>query len=100
MKQQRADSVAWEQYMLNLRQLMQDATKETQRQDALWNRLNDEINDYLDRSNITDTKQRASIKASAIRLNDAYQAGMWWRGKAQYLAGVISAECAMRDWGL
>lgn len=85
-----------EKYLVSLRELMREAVKKTQHYDAKWNRLNDEMNDYLDRKGETDIVQRAHIKEMNLPLNDAYAAGQWWRGKASYLALVIQAEVALR----
>lgn len=98
--QRRAQQVEWEEYLRSLQKYMQEAVKKTQRYDAKWNKLNDEIDDYLNRSGITDLQQRSEIKMASLPLQDAFGAGKWWREKSQYLASVISAECALRGWGL
>lgn len=87
-------------YLRSLRSLMQAAVRETQRLDAKWNRLNDEINAKLDAEGITDIVQRDKIKGASLPLQDALGGGKWWREKAAYLAAVITAEMAMRNEGL
>lgn len=89
-----------ELYLLNLRQLMQEAVRQTQKFDAQWNRINDELNDLLDRKGEKDVVQRARLKEQNLALADALGAGNWWRAKASYLAQVIQAEIAMRREGL
>lgn len=93
-------TAAHDTYLRNLRSLMHEAVRETQRLDAKWNRLNDEINSYLNRQGETDLVQRAKIKSESLPLQDALQAGKWWREKATYLATVLQAEMAMRREGL
>lgn len=87
-------------YLRNLRTLMQEAVKETQRLDARWNKVNDELNDLLDRRGTTDIVQRTKIKGESLALRDALEGGKWWRDKATYLAAVIQAEMVMREAGL
>lgn len=89
-----------ERYLRNLHGMMQEAVKETQRLDALWNRLNDEINQKLTGEGITDIVQRTGIKSSSIPLQDAMAGGKWWREKAVYLATVLQAEIALAKEGI
>jgi hypothetical protein len=84
-------------YLRSLRALMQEAVKQTQRFDAKWNRLNGELNQYLEDSNVDDVVQQDKIKSVNIALRDALGAGNWWRDKATYLANVIQAELAMME---
>jgi hypothetical protein len=98
-----------EEYLRKLRVMMREAVKETQRLDAKWNKINDEINDHFRRENerrlrrgefpLTDL-MKAQQKADSLALKDAFAGGQWWRGKAVYLAEVIQAEIAMREAGL
>jgi hypothetical protein len=88
------------QYVHNLRELMHEAVRRTQQYDAEWNRINDEVNDFLYRSGETDIVQCTKVKAQNIALADALGAGNWWRAKASYLAQVIQAECALRQAGI
>jgi len=87
-------------YLRDLRDLMQEAVKQTQRFDAKWNRLNEEMNEYLRGSYIDDPLQKDKIKGVNLALRDALASGGWWRDKATYLANVIQAEIAMRREGL
>lgn len=87
-------------YLVQLRNLMQEAVRETQRLDAKWNKLNDEVNEYLKKSGVTDVVQVDRIKGENLALADAFGGGNWWRAKATYLATIIQAEIAMREAGL
>lgn len=87
-------------YLRRLRTMMQEAVRETQRLDAKWNRLNEEINSYLNTQGVTDIVQRDRVKSQSLPLQDAFGGGKWWREKAVYLATVIQAEIAMREAGL
>jgi hypothetical protein len=83
--------------LVELHRLMREAVKETQKLDATWNRLNDEVNTYLDDQGVRDIVQRTHIKSASIPLKDALEAGRWWREKAVYLATVIQAEIAIKE---
>lgn len=48
-----------------------------------WNRINDEIVDFLDRHSITDVVQRARRKQESLALQDAYDVGAWHSRNAQ-----------------
>lgn len=48
-----------------------------------WNRINDELNSYLDRQGIWDVVQRAKIKGSSLPLADALGAGKWHAEESQ-----------------
>jgi hypothetical protein len=89
-----------DQYLEWLRRKMREAVKETQRLDAKWNRLNDELNDHYERHGVTDVNALAVAKSESLALSDAFGAGQWWREKSVYLASVLQAELAMREAGL
>lgn len=93
-------SLSREEYLRQLRQLMREAVVVTQRHDAKWNKINDEINAKLDAEEVFDIVQRNKIKAASIPLADELGGGNWWRAKAVYLASVIQAEVAMKEAGL
>lgn len=48
-----------------------------------WNRVNSEINRYLDDSGITDDVQRAKIKSESLALKDALETGKWHASESQ-----------------
>lgn len=86
-----------EEYMAWLARKMREATLVTQRLDAKWQRLNDELNTLLDNKGIRDVVQRDSIKGASLAFSDALNAGKWWREKAVYLASVLQAEVTYRE---
>lgn len=89
-----------EEAMRHLKGLMRDAVRQTQRFDALWNRLNDELTAKFTAEGVRDIVQLTNLKSASIPLNDAYSAGVWWRAKAAYLAEVIQAEIMLKEVGL
>jgi hypothetical protein len=84
------------QYLTWLARKMREAVTMTQKLDAKWNRLNDELNTKLDAEGQYDVLQRAKIKGESLAFSDALNAGKWWREKAMYLAAVLQAEAAYR----
>lgn len=48
-----------------------------------WKRLNDEINNYIDRLGVADVQQRALIKGESLALKDALGVGQWHSADAQ-----------------
>lgn len=85
------------QYLAYLRLKMREAVKETQRLDARWNRLNDELNSKLDAEGVYDILARTRTKQESLALRDALEGGRWWREKAVYLATVIQSEIMCRQ---
>lgn len=73
---------------------LREANLKTMELDTKWNRLNDEINQYLDSKGIDDIVQRARIKGQNQPLADALNGGNWWRAKAVWLAQALLAEKA------
>jgi hypothetical protein len=84
-------------YLAYLRRKMREAVKETQRLDARWNRINDELNRMLDRQDVTDILARTRTKQESLALQDALEGGRWWREKAVYLATIIQSEIMCRE---
>lgn len=73
---------------------LREANLHTMRLDAEWNKINDELNDYLDRKGVQDVVQRTKMKGENLALADALAGGNWWRAKAVWLAQAIMAEKA------
>lgn len=84
-------------YIMKLWEDLREANRMTRKFDWQWNRLNDEMNHYLERSGEKDIVQRNKIKAANISLSDAYAAGSWWREKAMWLSTAILAEKAAKE---
>lgn len=84
-------------YVRNLWDQMRASAKEAAFQDKLWNQLNDELNDYLDREGTTDIVQREKVKGQSLALKNAFAAGQWHQGNAQFYANLIQAEKAAME---
>jgi hypothetical protein len=87
-------------YMRWLARKMREAVLMTQKLDAKWHRLNDELSTKLDAEGVTDVVQRDKIKSESLAFTDALNAGKWWREKAVYLASVLQAEAAYRQYSI
>lgn len=81
-------------YIGDLWKAMRASVQQAREQDRRWNRINDELNDLLDRKGDTDIVQREKIKGDSLALKNAYAAGQWHQGTAQFYANVIMAEKA------
>lgn len=65
-----------------------------------WAVINDGINDYLDRSGITDIVQRANIKGNSIPLGDALGTGSWHARNAERHLMDLQVFLKMRELGV
>jgi len=88
-----------EEYLRKLRVMLREAVKETQRLDAKWNRLNDELTAKFQSENVVEPLL-SELKGHNVELSAAFSGGVWWRDKAVYLSAVIQAELAMKEAGL
>lgn len=91
----RVEEDPYRRTLRKLREMMREAVFETQKYDAKWKRINDELNAKLDHDGEFDIVQRNKVKAQSLALQDALGAGNWWRSKALYLANVIQAEISL-----
>lgn len=57
-----------------------------------WNAQNEAMNDWLDRSGITDPVQRAKRKADNLALLDLFGAWDFWQREARRIHCAISGE--------
>lgn len=73
--------------MLNLRQAMQTASAAS----ADWTAVSEEVNDWLDRSGITDIVERASIRDKNLTLKSAFSKATFWQQECIRFASTISA---------
>lgn len=85
------------QHLSSLWTDLREANHEVRKADKRWNKINDEINNYLERERITDLVQREKIKSASLALADALGTGSWWRSKAVWLANAILAEKAAME---
>jgi len=84
-------------YLLGVLRDMRLALVEFRKFDKKRNDANDELDVWLDRSNITDVVQRDKIKRENLRLAGALSGAQWWRDKVTMLSGVVQAERAAKE---
>lgn len=65
-----------------------------------WHRLNDEIKSYLDRSGVSDIKQRALIKSESLTLKDAFSVGEWHAANSQRHIDDLALFLRMKELGV
>lgn len=65
-----------------------------------WNRINDEINRYLDDSGVVDVVQRSKIKSDSLALKDALEVGKWHSAEAQRHIADVQLFLQMRELGV
>lgn len=70
------------------------------RANAKYRRISAELNDYLDRSYITDMVQRARIRGESLPLMDAIEEGAWFRREAQAHAEDLGLYLKLKELGL
>lgn len=80
--------------------IIREAHQEADKAIRKWRRLSDEVNDYLDRSGVTDIVQRAKIRSENLGLKDALGAGEWWRNEARAHSDDIQLFLRLKEMGL
>lgn len=65
-----------------------------------WQRINGEINRYLDDSGITDVIQRAKIKGESLALRDAFAIGNWHARNAERHIHDLQLFLKLKEMGL
>jgi hypothetical protein len=65
-----------------------------------WNRLNDEINDLMDRQGVTDIVQRSKTKSASLPLKDALDVGKWHAAESQRHIDDLALFLQMRQLGV
>lgn len=65
-----------------------------------WRKLSDEINNYLDRSGITDPKARAALKGENLELADLFANQGWFRKEAQAHTTDLMLFLRLKEVGL
>lgn len=65
-----------------------------------WNRLNDEINDHMDRHGVTEVVQRAKVKGESLALKDALERGKWHAANAQRHIDDLMLFLKLKEMGL
>jgi hypothetical protein len=68
--------------------------------DEDWVRVNDEINDYLDRSGVFDVVARVREKNVSIALTDALDVGSWHAANARRHIDDLSLFLRLKELGL
>lgn len=62
-----------------------------------WEKLSDEINDWMDRSHIEGIVQRNEIRGNNLALAAAYSAWSYWSGTVTALSAAIQVEKTARE---
>jgi hypothetical protein len=65
-----------------------------------WEQISAELNDYLDRSQITDIVVRARTRSTSIALIDAYDDGKWHSANAQRHIDDLALFLRLKELGL
>lgn len=65
-----------------------------------WNRINGEINRYLDESGVVDVVQRSKIKSESLALKDALEIGKWHSAEAQRHIDDVQLFLRMKEMGV
>lgn len=65
-----------------------------------WEKVNAEVNDFLERSGITDPILAARQKVESLELQDAYETGKWHAQNAQRHIDDLSLFLQMKELGL
>jgi hypothetical protein len=91
------DEAAWVQKKwraIRERQALADAASNT------WDRLNDELNTYLDAHRITDVVQRDRIKGESLEFNGALASHGWNAREAQRHIDDVQLFLRLKEMGL
>jgi hypothetical protein len=65
-----------------------------------WNRINGEINRYLDESGERDVVQRTKIKSESLALKDALEVGKWHSAEAERHIADVQLFLQMKELGV
>lgn len=84
-------------YVAEMIKLIRAANLKANAFSAAWSKLNDEVNDRLDRQGITDIKQRFDIKSKNLGLMSEFDAYKFWAGEVQRLTAALEAEKTARE---
>lgn len=80
----------------NIRESQQRADRSSRE----WNKLNDEMNDYLRRSGITDMVQKDKIKSQNLSMKGALATHAWHAGEAQRHIDDVNLFLRMKELGV
>lgn len=80
--------------------LIRHSQQQADKCNADWQRINAEINDYMDRSHITDWLQRVRVKSESLSLQDALVTGRWFAENAQRHIDDVQLFLRLRETGL
>lgn len=65
-----------------------------------WNRLNEAMNEYLDRGGITDIVQRDKVKGQNLSMKGAMATHAWHAGEAQRHIDDVNLFLRMKELGV
>lgn len=80
----------------NIRESQQKADRSSRE----WNQLNDEMNDYLRRSGITDMVQKDKIKGQNLLMKGALATHAWHAGESQRHIDDVNLFLRMKELGV
>lgn len=79
---------------------IRDHHQKADRAAAKWRKVSAEINDYLDRTGITDVVQRARIRKESLALKDAVDDVQWFRAEANAHSHDLNLYLKLKEMGL
>jgi hypothetical protein len=79
---------------------IREAQKAADKANGDWKRINDEINDLLDRRGDYDIVQRNKIKGDSIALKDALATGTWHSRNAERHIHDVQLFLSLKDIGI
>lgn len=89
------EAKVWEKqaaYLRVLLKLMRQANNRAANYSRKWEKLNDELNDLMDRQGVTDIRERANVKEANLTLIGHDAAWSHWEREAKRYQGTIMAE--------
>ena len=73
--------------LTNLRQAMQKASEAS----AHWEQVSAEVNDWMDRSGMTDIVERTGVRDKNLTLKSAFSKATFWQQECIRFASAVSA---------
>lgn len=80
--------------------IIREYQQKADKANAKYRQISDEIDDYMDRSGITDVVQRGRIRGDSLPLMDALGDGQWFRNEAQAHIDDLTLYLRLKELGL
>ena len=80
--------------------IIRDAQQKADKAVNDWRKLSDEVNDWMDRTGLTDPLQRAKVKGENLTLNDLFALGQWYGKEAQRHIDDVNLFLHLKQVGL